>query len=103
MSPRPVLRAILVGTVGLLGGCSQAPAKIVADAPLDVLERPAPPDYPSTAPLPNGVLHRAAAGEQLDVVEKAYEKDFMYYRVKLADGRTGYVIARAGALHEVRQ
>lgn len=102
MSPRLLLWALLAANIGSLAGCSQAPAKIVADAPLDVLEHPSPLDYPSTGPFPNSILQRVAPGDQLVVVAKANEKDFMYYRVKLPSGRTGYVIARAGALHEAR-
>lgn len=76
------------------------PRAIVADAPLQVLENPSPLDYPSTNPLPNKVLDTIPAGGRVLVTGRDYEKDYMYYRVTLPDGRKGFVIGRVGAFHE---
>lgn len=81
--------------------CSRGrPSAIIADEPLQVLERPSPIDYPTTNPLPNSVLDTLPPGTRLAVTESGIEKDYMYYRVELPDGRKGFVIGKVGALHE---
>ena len=95
--------AFMAATLSLLAmasSCRGHPGAIVADAPLQVLEKPSPLDYPSTSPLPNKLLETVPAGSRLLVTDRDYEKDYMYYRVKLPDGRTGFVIGRVGVLHE---
>lgn len=101
MSAISAARAAAVALLTVVSSCSRDHMRaIVADAPLQVLERPSPMDYPSTAPEPNRVLATVPAGERLVVIGRGYEKDYAYYRVELADGRKGYVINRTSALHE---
>jgi hypothetical protein len=64
--------------------------EVIAATPL--VEAPYPLDYPSTSPRPNRVLRRLEKG-RVDLLERINGKDFMMYRVKLADGSTGYVVA----------
>lgn len=92
---------MLLLLVAMMSSCSRGhPRAIVADVPLDVLERPSPMGFPSSSPVPNRVLETVPVGGKLRVTGRDYEKDYMYYRVKLPDGRTGFVIGRVGALHE---
>jgi hypothetical protein len=87
--------------IAMASACtSHRPRAIVADAPLQVLEHPSPLDYPSTSPLPNRVLATVPAGGRLLVVGSGYQKDYIYYQVKLADGRKGFVIRGVSPFHE---
>ena len=101
MSNPGCVSAAALALLAMASSCSRGhPREIIADAPLQVLENASPLDYPSTNPRPNKVLDTVPVGGRLLVIGREYEKDYMYYRVELPDGRTGFVIGRVGAFHE---
>jgi hypothetical protein len=70
-------------------GCGQSRVLLVEKAQL--LEKPYPLGYPSSAPLPNRVL-ADLEDERVCVLQDTYGKDFHVYRVRTGDGRKGYVM-----------
>ena len=49
-------------------------------------------DYPpSGPPEQKQVIAVIAKGTVSDVIQERYSKDFMYYKIKIRDGREGYV------------
>ena len=62
------------------------------EADVEVLSKPYPMGYPSTRPQPNEVIATLRAGQRVPVFEIVDGKDFRAYHVRMADGRTGFVI-----------
>ncbi len=76
---------------------------LVADAEVEVevLAEPSPPGYPSTNPTPNRVVGKITASQRAAIWYSGYEKDYLYYKVRLPDGTWGYVVS--GCKAHVRQ
>ena len=72
----------------VLIGCHRRECVAVA-SPVELLEKPYPVGYPSSAPIPNRVLTKLAPGRYSATVR--YEKDFMVFHIDSGQ-LTGYVI-----------
>lgn len=70
---------------------------VITENHIDVLKEPYPLNYPSTKPRPNTVIAVLKKGERVKVINYRYGKDYMVYKIKLQDGRNGYVIYKKDA------
>ena len=81
---------IVIGVLALgtaLLGCHKRDMIVVADEPTKIYK-----DYPASGPPnQNDVVGTLGKGETGVVLTTRYSKDFMYYKIKLKDGREGYV------------
>ncbi len=67
--------------------CKKAETMIVAEEPTKVFK-----SYPDSGPPKQSeVLAVLNKGEFGDVIHARYSKDFMFYKIRLKDGREGYV------------
>ncbi len=70
---------------------------LATSRPVDLLENPSPKYYA----FPNRVVTVLETGTWLKVVKVRYGKDYVTYKVRLSDGRSGYVIGGWGVnVHE---
>ena len=76
----------------LATGCSPSQKALVVNGEVDLLQRPYPLNYPSSAPMPNRVIETLKS-ERVQVLATTVDKDFMVYEVRTSDGQIGYVIA----------
>ena len=70
-----------------LCSCSNADMQVIAEGSTRVYK-----DYPDSG-IPNqdkviAILNQSETG---DVIHQRYSKDFMFYKIRLKDGREGYV------------
>jgi hypothetical protein len=77
--------------------CNSADSIVTANGPVDVFET-----YPKNEPG-NKVIAVLNKGESAPVIHTRYSKDFMFYKVRLADGREGYVMFGDGFTVEPKQ
>lgn len=80
-----------IGMVALmilsLGSCSNADMLVIAEGSIKVYK-----DYPeSGTPSQDKVIAVLNQGETGDVIHTRYSKDFMFHKIRLKDGREGYV------------
>ena len=75
--------------------CSSEHRSLVIDRPTELLEKPYPLNYPSTAPLPNAII-RVLAAQTVTIESDSYAKDFHVYKVRDSSGTKGYIIDRPG-------
>ena len=94
---KPKLQFVVALLSGALLSCRSS--TLVADDPLNVLEKPYPIGYPSSNPMPNRVVAVLPAGHRAKVKGDGYGKDFKYYEVALPTGETGYLIVGDGRFH----
>src|SRR5690242_18405118 len=65
--------------------------RVVADEPTPVYS-----DYPAGGlPKENLTIAVLQKGESVDVITARYSKEFMFYKVRLKDGRKGFVMYHA--------
>jgi len=67
-------------------GCKDTNSFVIIEEPTDLLSEPDWKDAPG-----NKVIALLQKGERGKVIHVRYSKDFMFYKIKLDDGRTGYV------------
>jgi len=79
---------IFLFMMGFLFGCTNE--MVVVQAPVEVFEKPFPKQYAGTT---NQVIETLQKGQEVRVLGSEYGKDFLAYKVRLADGRVGYLIA----------
>jgi uncharacterized lipoprotein NlpE involved in copper resistance len=81
---RAIVAAMLVAFS--LVGCNKTDFMIIVEAPTSVYE-----DYPGSGPPTTKVIAILAKGETKEVLQTRYAKDCQYLKIRLEDGRTGYV------------
>jgi uncharacterized lipoprotein NlpE involved in copper resistance len=81
---RAIVAAMLVAFS--LIGCNKSDFIIVVEAPTSVYE-----DYPKGGPPTAKVIAILEKGETKEVLQTRYAKDCEYLKIRLQDGRTGYV------------
>jgi hypothetical protein len=92
---RMTLRVLSIAIFGGLVSCSGEHRVLVLDQPTELLQRPSPMNYPSTAPLPNTVI-RALQPQTVTILSDSYAKDFHVYKVRDSMGNEGYIVDRPG-------
>jgi len=85
----------------ILVACSREERVLELETPMDLLERPYPMGYPSTAPKPNSVL-RTLPPQRVQILSDSYEKDFHVYRIRDSQGNEGYLIGRSPGVKELK-
>jgi hypothetical protein len=79
--------ALLVLLLAIIGsGCGDTNSVVRAGGKVEVYET-----FPKSEPG-NKVVAVLNAGESAPVLATRHSKEFMFYRVRLADGREGYVM-----------
>jgi len=73
-------------TVVTLMGCNNGDFVLIAETPTSVYG-----DYPSDGPPHAKVIAVMSKGDIAGVIYTRYAKDAAYYKVRLKDGREGYV------------
>lgn len=70
-----------------LGNCSNTDKMVLAEEAIKVYI-----DYPSSGtPSQDKVIAVLNQGESGYIIHTRYSKDFMFYKIRLKDGREGYV------------
>ncbi len=92
---RSAIRGYCLLLCGYLGGCCPYPTLCeVVSEKMEVVEAASPfPRRNRTSTSDNPVVAILHRGDRFYVCKRDYEKDYMYWKVKLLDGRKGYVIA----------
>lgn len=72
-------------------GCSNESVLIIKGN-AKLLKNPYPDNYPSTNPQHNDIISMLKDGDEGEVLESFYGKDYKAYKVKMKDGKTGYLI-----------
>ncbi len=72
-------------------GCSNT-LLLIVEGPTKLLKNPYPDNYPSTNPQPNEIISMLKNGDEGEVLDSIYGKDYKAYKVKMKDGKTGYLI-----------
>lgn len=67
-------------------GCNNSNFALTAETPTPVYE-----DYPSSGQPRANVIAVLNKGEKAEIIHARYAKDAAYYKVRLNDGREGYV------------
>ena len=67
-------------------GCSKTHYAVIVEAPTSVYE-----DYPTDGPPTSKIIAILDKGETVEVIHTRYAKDAQYLKIRLKDGRTGYV------------
>jgi hypothetical protein len=88
--------------VTLLIACTREHWTLDLERQTNLLERPYPMNYPSSAPIPNKIISRLSP-QRLAILSDSYVKDFHVYRVRDASGEEGYVIDLPGMREERRR
>lgn len=79
---------VFVFMIFSLASCSNGKSMIIVDAPTKVYK-----EYPEGGlPSQDKVVSVLNKDEVGDVLQVRYSKDFMYYKIRLKDGREGYVL-----------
>ena len=78
-------------TVTTLMGCNSGDFVLIAETPTSVYE-----DYPSGGPPRAKVIAVMNKGDTAAIIHTRYAKDAAYYKVRLKDGREGYVLWEDG-------
>ena len=68
-------------------GCNDSNSFVIIEGPTDLLSQPDTKDT-----LGNTVVATLQSGDKGKVIHTRYSKSFMFYKIKLDDGRTGYVM-----------
>lgn len=71
---------------GVENGCD-----LMVNGRVRVFENPYPDGYPTSAPKKNHVID-ILDDEGVELVGRRVEKDFMAYKVRLKDGREGFIL-----------
>jgi hypothetical protein len=71
---------------------------VTVERPTNVLEKPFPENYPSTNPEPNAVIAVLEKGVTVELLGDKHGKDYKVYKVRLNDGRTGYILYEKDAV-----
>jgi hypothetical protein len=66
---------------------------VVIEGPVKLLKNPYPQDYPSTNPQNNEIIAVLKKGDEGDVLAFSHGKDFKVYKVKMKNGKIGYLIS----------
>lgn len=74
--------------MAILSGCEKRVA--IIDKPTEVMEEAYPKYYGEKI---TKVIEILQPNQEIEVINYQYEKDFMVYKVRLRDGRVGYIIA----------
>jgi hypothetical protein len=70
-----------------LSSCRGTKLTIVADQPTKVYKQ-----YPGSGPPhQDQVVTILNTGESADVIDEEFSKDYMFYKIRLKDGRIGYL------------
>ena len=72
-------------------GCSSN-LTVYIEGPTKLLKEPYPLNYPSTNPQPNEIVTVLKKGDVGEVLSSDYGKDYKVYKVKMRDGKIGYLI-----------
>lgn len=82
--------ARIIGIIALvmtIVSCKNTNTMVIADAPTNVFK-----SYPDSGPpKQDEVIAVLSKDETGDVIHSRHSKDFMYYKIRLKDGREGYV------------
>jgi hypothetical protein len=81
--------------------CTREERVLELETPTDLLERPYPMGYPSSAPKPNTIL-RTLSPQRVLILDDSLEKDFHVYRVRDSQGNEGYLIGRTPGMRELK-
>lgn len=90
-----LLSLLLVITV-VVGGCDKTEAILLIEKPTKVQDgsrTPYPPDYPRKNGEPEKIIAVLKPGDRVPVKDVYWGHDYAAYKVQLADGTKGYVIA----------
>jgi hypothetical protein len=71
----------------ILAGCGDTTAFVVIEGPTHLLAKPDTEDTHG-----NKVVATLKKGEKGKIIHIRYSKSFMFYKIKVDDGRTGYVM-----------
>jgi hypothetical protein len=66
---------------------------VFIEGPSKLLKNPYPYNYPSTNPQPNEIVTILNKGDEGEVLSYTYGKDYKAYKVKMKDGKSGYLIS----------
>jgi len=84
---------ILMLTIGILYGCDNNDLIVVINEPTNVLAAPSLQEYEKGSSGPPNVVTVLKKGETAEVIGKEYGKSYLAYKIRLSDGRTGYIIS----------
>ncbi len=73
-------------------GCGDN-VKVIIEGPTNLLMNPYPLNYPTTNPKENAVISQLKKGDEGEVLDYKYGKDFKAYKVELKNGKIGYLIS----------
>lgn len=76
----------LLVTSTALSSCSNVDMVVVVENTVEVFE-----EYPKNKPG-NKLIATLSKGNKAEVIHVRYSKEFKFYRVRLEDGREGYVM-----------
>lgn len=88
--------ALLVFGVFILVGCGDRETILMIEKPTEIhsiTQTPASPESPSASLLPGQVIATLKAGETAKAVGVYHGQDYDGFKVKLADGTEGLIIA----------
>jgi hypothetical protein len=83
---------MLMLTIGILYGCGNNDLIEVINEPTYVLAAPSAQEYEIGSSGPKDVIAVLKKGETAEVIGQVNAKAYMAYKVRLSDGRTGYII-----------
>lgn len=83
--------SVVVLTVTTLMGCNSGDFMLTAETTTSVYE-----DYPSDGSPRTKVIAVMNKGDTAAIIHTRYAKDAAYYKVRLKDGREGYVLWEDG-------
>ena len=78
---------ISIGMILSITGCNGTNSFVIIEGPTDLLSEPDTKDTPG-----NEVVATLQKGDRGKVIHVRYSKSFMFYKIKLDDGHTGYVM-----------
>lgn len=90
------MRALLLVIAVIVWGCDKTVAILLIEKPTDVQDgsrTPYPPEWPHKNREPEKIIATLKPGERVPVKDVYWGHDYAAYKVELADGTVGYVIA----------
>jgi hypothetical protein len=91
-----IMKPLSVVALFLLLSCQQDPMLIVVEQHARVFEASEPdPDrsYANLQTEKNRTIATVTPGETMELLDTEYKKDYAAYRVRLKDGRVGYLLS----------
>lgn len=82
-----ITMAVILLVIGGIMGCNDTNSFIIIEGSTDLLSEPDTKDTPG-----NMVIATLQKGEKGKIIHTRYSKSFMFYKIKLDDGRSGYVM-----------